>query len=55
MLGVNYQTINCKVKKCRRIKKHEIYDGKTKKICEVYYTCGKENININAKGKCEEA
>ena len=55
MLGINYQYIYCKVTKCRHNKKHVVRYGKTGKIAEVYYTCEKEKININKKGKCTEA
>ena len=54
MLGVNYQSIYCKVTKCPHNEKHKVYDGNNK-IVEIYYTCEKEDIHINKAGKCQES
>lgn len=55
MLGVEYQSIHCKVKKCKHNEKHEVRDGKTNKIVEVYYTCEKSDVSIKKDGKCNFA
>ena len=55
MLGVNYQTIYCNVKKCRHNEKHETLDGKTEKVVETYYICKAEYIYLDKNGKCKEA
>ena len=54
MLGVEYQSIYCKVKKCQHNHKHVVYDS-TDKVAEVYYTCEKEDIYLDKTGKCREA
>jgi hypothetical protein len=55
MLGVEYQTIYCDVKKCKYNEKHTAHDGKTRKVCEVYHTCEKSTINITKTGRCRFA
>lgn len=54
MLGVEYQHIYCKVKKCRFNEKHQVRDGKTNKVVQTYYTCEKSDIDIDKNGICTE-
>ena len=54
MLGVNYQSINCGVKKCKFNHRSELLDGKTNKVVEVYYTCEKDTVNIDSDGACKD-
>jgi hypothetical protein len=53
MLGINYQAIFCKVKKCKYNKIHKVFDGDDV-IVEIYYTCEKDEINIDSTGKCKQ-
>ena len=55
MLGVEYQSIYCKITTCPHNEKHTVRDGKTNKVTDVYYTCEKEDIYIGKNGKCKDA
>lgn len=55
MLGVEFQSIYCNVKKCKYCERNETLDGKTDRVVEVYYTCNKDDIYLDSSGRCKEA